>query len=175
MNKWDFLQVLYVHQCSLLLNWFSKVWNILLPAFNICPYFSFFDCNWKYPGSDSRWKFPIFLWLYDQIVLIASFTKEHGYLITHREFIGQWMRLLNWKSLAMKNFKLILQINIHRKQNLNPTLGPHFRNPFLWIMCIESGNENGSTMSHTENLNYLEISKPNIQDGYLTCALQTNI
>lgn len=67
----------------------------------------------------------------------------------------------------MKNFKLVLQ-NIQRKQNLNPTLGVHFRNLFLWIICIESGNKNGSTASHTDNLNYLEISKPNIQDGYST-------
>lgn len=74
----------------------------------------------------------------------------------------------------MKIFQLILQ-NIHRKQNLNPTSGLHFRNPFLWIMCIESGNENDSTVSNTNNLNYLEISKPNIQGCYLTCAFQTNI
>jgi len=42
-------------------------------------------------------------------------------------------------------------------------------------MRIELENENGSNMSHTDNLNCLEISKPNIQYGYLTCALPMNI
>lgn len=84
------------------------------------------------------------------------------------------MSLPNWVYLPMKKFKLTLQ-NIQRKQNLNPALGVHFRNLFLWIICIESGNENGSTVSHTDNLNYLEISKANIQYGCPTYALQTNI
>lgn len=81
------------------------------------------------------------------------------------------MSLLNRISLPAKKSKLVLE-NIHRKKKLNPPLGLKLRNPFLLILCIESGNKNGGTMSHTDNLNYLKISKPNIQDGYLTCIFR---
>lgn len=131
MNKWDSLQVLYVHQCSLLLNWFSKVWNILLPAFNICLYFSFFGCSWKPPGSSSRMKvlsllFGVFLQLEDEIVLIATITKE-GLIPYSSSRICRSMNEFTELNTS-SNEKLSINISAYsQKTKLNPTLRLQFR------------------------------------------------
>lgn len=121
MNKLDFLQVLYVHQCSLLLNWFSMVWDILLPAFNICPYFVFFDCNWKPPGSDSSLKVPHFLWLQDEIVLIATFTKEEWTPCNSSTFYRQMNELTEQNISTSKKIQISIR-EYSQKKKIESTL-----------------------------------------------------
>lgn len=123
------------------------------------------------------WKFLVLLWLQDKIVLFAVFTKEgweRAYegecLKTHQQFIGQWMSLLNWISVAMGIFKWILH-NINRKHSLNPIL-VRFRNLF-YELCAVSIKEWKCHENDPHKLFKLYLNFKSKHSGWL--SLQTNI
>lgn len=69
-----------------------------------------------------------------------------------------------------------IQISIReysQKTKIESTLRVEIEKSFF--INLESGNKNGGTMSHTDNLNYLKISKLNIPDGYLTCIFRPKV